>query len=308
MMEHRKLNNKVLPVNKSVGVSTYDCIRKFKRVARIRKVGHSGSLDPIARGLILLLTGEATKLSNYLMDLSKRYVADIIMGEATDTQDTSGRVLKTGPWGHISEDQVREVLPRFVGSRMQTPPMFSALKHHGTPLYTLARRGQEIDRRPRKVETYELELVAFDPPVFRISVFCSRGLYVRMLAEEIGEALHVPTHLYGLVRTNIGHFDLETAVSDDEFGSLLAEEEPGYTLSEAVRHLPEVPLSLDQAKRLETGIAPKLTTYSGVSLPPQGSVVRMVDPGGKLGAIGEVGAAGYIKIRRVFRDIGVSGG
>jgi tRNA pseudouridine55 synthase len=186
--------------------------------------------------------------------------------------------------------------------------MFSALKHRGTPLYTLARRGQEIDRRPRKVETYELELIAFDPPVFRVGVFCSRGLYVRMLAEEIGDALQLPTHLYGLVRTNIGHFDLETAVGEDEFGSLLGEDEPGYTLSEAIRHLPEVSLSLDQARRLGTGIAPKLTPYSGVSLPPQGSLVRMVDPGGKLGAIGEVGGAGYIKIRRVFRDISVSGG
>ena len=137
-----KLNNRVIPVAKSPGNSTYDCVRLFKRAIRLEKVGHAGSLDPQAIGLILILTGEATKLSNYLMDLPKRYIADIKLGATTDTQDESGRILTTGSWANVSRESAIEALARFTGKRFQTPPMYSALKHKGTPLYLLARRGE----------------------------------------------------------------------------------------------------------------------------------------------------------------------
>jgi len=299
-MEER-FNHRVLPVNKTAGVSTYDCIRRFKRVFCIDKVGHAGSLDPPARGLILLLTGEATKLSNYLMDLPKRYIADIGLGEATDTHDASGKVVRTGSWDHLREEDISSVLPMFLGKRLQIPPMYSALKHRGTPLYMLARKGQKVDRSPREIETYEIKLVWCRLPVFRIEVYCSRGLYIRVLAEEIGEALNVPSHLSGLVRTNVGHFDLESAVPDDAFETLLDMDDPGYSLSGALKHLPEIILSGDQARKLHDGIAPRAVPQAEAALPPLGSLVRLVRPDGSLGAIGEVGMAGFLQIKRVFR-------
>ncbi len=291
--------SRVLPVNKSIGVSTYDCIRRFKKVISVDKIGHAGTLDPQAAGLILLLTGEATKLSNYLMDLPKRYVADIKVGEATDTQDASGKVLRTGDWNHVSRRTVESALKKFTGRRMQTPPMFSALKHRGTPLYLLARRGQKIDRKPREVETYEIKLVSLDLPVFRIEVFCSRGLYIRVLAEEIGEALGVPAHLYSLVRTSIGHFSLDSAVPDDDLGSFATMDEPGFTLSEALKHMPTVTITDSQAAGLEHGITPN----PAGPVPPMGSLVRLVRPDGDLGAIGEIGPGNVMRLKRVFRNV-----
>jgi tRNA pseudouridine55 synthase len=297
-----RLSNRVIPVAKSSGNSTYDCVRRFKRIARLDKVGHAGSLDPQAMGLILILTGEATKLSNYLMDLPKRYVADVQLGEATDTQDVSGRVVRTGPWAHVTREAMEEVLARFVGKRLQTPPMYSALKHRGTPLYLLARRGQQIDRNPREIETYEIRLLAFAPPTVRIEVFCSRGLYLRVLAEEVGEALGVPSHLGNLVRTRIGHFTVDGAVPDGEFARLLDMEAPGYSLTEAVGHFPAVVLSVDQSRDLSRGIAPNLSREIRAALLHRGTLVRLERPNGTLGAIAEAGYGGIVQLRRVFRD------
>ena len=299
-----KLANRVIPVMKTPGNSTYDCIRRFRRTVRIEKIGHAGSLDPQAIGLILILTGEATKLSNYLMDLSKRYIADIKLGAATDTQDESGRILRAGSWVHVTHEAVQAALPHFMGKRLQTPPMYSALKHQGTPLYMLARRGEKIDRNPREVETYEIRLLEFKPPIVRIEVFCSRGLYLRVLAEEIGEALGVPSHLGNLVRTRIGHFTLEEAVPDGEFDRLLELDAPGYSLTEAVGHFPAIVLSDDQSRKLARGIIPKLSGSMQATLPRQGCFVRLERPDGTLGAIAETGPGGHVQLRRVFRETG----
>jgi tRNA pseudouridine55 synthase len=297
-----KLVDRVIPVRKSAGNSTYDCVRSFKRLVHIDKIGHAGSLDPEAQGLILILTGEATKLSNYLMDLPKRYVADVKLGEATDSQDASGSVTRTGSWEHVTEGMVREVTERFLGKRLQIPPMYSALKHKGRPLYLLARRGERVERTAREVETYEISLVAFEPPLLRLEVFCSRGLYLRVLAEEIGDALGVPAHLGNLVRLRIGHFTLDDAVPDDAFERLLELESPGSSLSDALRHFPAITLSAQQARGIERGMAPRILPTRTGGLPPSGSFLRLERPDGKLGAIAEVGPAGLIHLRRVFRE------
>ena len=295
-----KLNDRVLPVNKSAGSSTYDCIRKLKGLVRLKRVGHAGTLDPLATGLILILTGEGTKLSNYLMDLPKRYVGDIEIGESTDTQDASGKVVKKGSWEHVTEEAIAHALPEFLGKRKQVPPMFSALKHKGTPLYMLARKGQKIERTPREVETYEIKLLECNLPVFRIEVFCSRGLYIRALAEEIGEALGVPAHLASLKRTNIGHFDIEGAIDETDFEALSGIGEPGYSLSDALQHIPSMTITENQVHGLRNGVAPR---QEG-DLPAQGSLLRLLLPDGRLGAITEVGVAGTLSIRRVFNFSG----
>ena len=302
-----KLIDKVFPVDKSAGVSTYDTIRSFKKLFKVKKIGHAGTLDPPAMGLVLLLTGEATKLSNYLMDLPKTYVADIKLGEKTDTQDATGKITETAEWGHVTTENIERIIPTLIGKREQVPPMYSALKHKGTPLYVLARQGQQVEREPREVEMYKVDLIDVDLPYFRIEVDCSRGLYLRVLAEEIGAELGVPSHLGSLVRTRIGHFGLESATPDNELGSLIDQENPGYSLSGALEHIPEIYLTPSQEAGLSNGIAPKIPPTTITSLPPVGSLVRLVHDGGRLGAIGEVAPAGFVQIRRVFKDQGAAG-
>lgn len=291
-----RLDNLVIPVNKSAGPTTYDLIRSFKKIARLGKIGHSGTLDPPARGLVLLLTGQATKLSGYLMDLPKTYVAEIKLGESTDTHDAAGALVESGDWRGVTQERLREVVAGFVGRRTQVPPMYSALKHRGTPLYTLARRGQRIERKPREVEIHSIEVGPFAPPLFTIEVVCSRGMYVRVLAEELGQALGVPAHLHGLVRTRIGHFDVADAVADAEIERLETLEHPGFTPLEALRHMPVVELTLVQARGVRNGLAPRA---ADPGLRP-GTLLRLVGPEGGLEAIAEAGQAGMLELRRVF--------
>ncbi|MBN2070659.1 MAG: tRNA pseudouridine(55) synthase TruB [Candidatus Krumholzibacteriota bacterium] len=297
-----KMENLVIPVNKSAGLSTYDVIRRFKKTIKPTRVGHSGTLDPAATGLVLLLTGAATKLSGYLMDLPKSYVADIMLGISTDTQDGEGKVVRSADVGHITPDHIEDVLKQFIGRRMQTPPMYSALKHEGLPLYVYARRGQDVERLPREVDTYDISLVKCSLPEFTIEIHCSRGMYVRTLAEEIGDALSVPAYLSGLVRTGIGHFNLESSIADSDFENLEGMENPGYSLSDALSHLQSVTLSRKQARELEDGIAPSVTG----TLPATGTCVRLIRDEGSLGAIAEVGPAGIIILRKVFPSGAIS--
>jgi tRNA pseudouridine55 synthase len=291
-----RLNNLVIPVNKSLGLSTYDVIRRFRKAVKVRKIGHSGTLDPLATGLVLLLTGDATKLSSYLMELPKTYSADIELGASTDTNDAEGKVIETGDWTGITEDAIRSVLPSFLGRREQVPPMFSALKHKGVPLYTMARRGEHVDRQPRQVDTFALTLTGSDLPVFRVEVVCSRGMYVRVLAEEIGARLGVPAHLKSLVRTKIGNFEIGSAVRDDEFDDLAGMERPGFGLADALGHLKPIVLNGEQMALVGNGAAPRMEEQ----VARVGEVIRLLDGDGRLCAIAEAGPAGIMKLKRVF--------
>jgi tRNA pseudouridine55 synthase len=298
-----RFNNIVIPVNKSAGISTFDVIRRFRKIIKIKKIGHSGTLDPLATGLVLLLTGSATKLSEYLIELPKKYIADIKLGEATDTQDAEGAVIRTGEWMNTGEEDISAALAGLTGLRKQTPPMYSALKHKGIPLYSLARKGKEVPREPREVNTYSIRLLECDLPVFRIEVHCSRGMYVRVLAEEIGDALGIPAHLHSLVRTEIGHFHLDGAVDDGTFEKLLEMEKPGMDLSGALQHFPMVEIDNVQKKGLLNGIAPRIQS----GLPEAGSLVRLILPDGRLGAVAEAELAGMVQLKKVFAAAGPNG-
>jgi tRNA pseudouridine55 synthase len=291
-----RLDNLVIPINKSLGLSTYDVIRLFRKVVRVKKVGHSGTLDPMATGLVLLLTGDATKLSSYLMELPKTYIAEVELGSSTDTSDTEGKVVETGDWSGVTEDAIRAVLPSFLGRREQVPPMYSALKHNGVPLYTMARRGEFVEREPREVETYVLTLLSCELPVFRIEIVCSKGMYVRVLAEEIGASLGVPAHLKSLVRTKIGHFNVESAVRDDAFDGIAGRESPGAGLAEALGHIRPVVLDEQQLAGLRNGAAPRMESTVG----RVGEILRLIDSEGNLCALAEAGPVGMMKLKRVF--------
>ena len=293
----KKFNHRVIPVNKEKGITTFDSIRKFKKIVGLNKVGHAGSLDPIATGLVLILTGVATKLSGYLMDLPKVYVADVRLGEATDTQDASGEVIRKGDWEGITEEDISAILPEFTGTRMQMPPMYSALKHGGKPLYKLARRGKEVEREPREVNTESIELISAELPMFRLRVKCSRGLYLRTLSEEIGERLGVPSHMTGLTRVSIGHFNIEQAISSGSFSELREGADPGMEPAEALSHLRAVRMTPSQSSALLDGKAPTVPADSEFS---RGELIRFLRPDGALGGIGEIGPGRIATIRRVL--------
>ena len=201
----------VLLVDKPPGVTSHDVVARARRIFKMKKIGHAGTLDPMATGLLILLIGRATRLSQYLMSLDKVYEGAITLGVTTDSHDADGEVLTTRPVPELGEDEVREQLKSFVGDQYQTPPMFSAIKKDGVPLYKLARKGRTIDREPRFVRVSSFELLGFEPPVLKVRVRCSKGTYVRTLAHDLGEKIGCGAHLSSLRRTASDRFQVEQA-------------------------------------------------------------------------------------------------
>lgn len=203
----------ILNVCKPPHWSSFDVVSLVRRQSGVKRVGHAGTLDPAAEGVLLICLGRATRVVEYLMDAPKRYRARIRMGVATDTQDGEGTVIRRGDPSAVTREMVEEALASFSGEISQVPPMFSALKRDGVPLYRHARAGRTVERAPRRVRVYRLELVEFEPPSFTITVECGRGFYVRTLADDLGERLGCGAHLDELVRLGVGPFRLEASIS-----------------------------------------------------------------------------------------------
>jgi tRNA pseudouridine55 synthase len=203
----------VLPIDKGAGLTSFQVVAHLRRVLRAHKIGHGGTLDPAATGLLPILVGEATKLTPYLVDLDKEYLATVRLGITTDTQDLSGAVLETRPVPALGAVDIERALRAFVGHICQVPPMYSALHHEGRRLYELAREGVEVERRPREVTVHSIALESLAPPDFTIRVRCGKGFYVRTLAADLGAALGPGGSLATLVRTRVGPYHLEDAVT-----------------------------------------------------------------------------------------------
>ncbi len=216
----------VLLLDKAIGISSNHALQAARRLFRAEKAGHTGTLDPLATGLLPLCFGEATKFSGELLDADKQYLATVQLGATTDTADAEGRVLERRPVACVS-GQLPDVLAKFRGEIEQVPPMYSALKRDGKPLYEYARAGVEVERKARRVHIHELELVGQDLPTvddrFSFAVRCSKGTYVRTLAADIGERLGCGAHLAALRRTAIGAITLDRAHTLDELEKLDAE-------------------------------------------------------------------------------------
>lgn len=207
--------NGLLLVDKPAGITSHDVVARIRRALGEKRVGHAGTLDPPATGLLVVGVGRATRLLRFLEVHDKTYECEIVFGATTTTQDATGEVLVEADASALTEQDVRAVLPRFTGAIEQVPPMVSALKVGGVRLHTLARRGQEVERAPRPVTIHTFELLGFDggvQPVARARVRCSKGTYIRTLAADVGEALVVGAHLRWLRRTAIGPFDVTDAV------------------------------------------------------------------------------------------------
>ena len=202
----------ILNVNKPPGWTSFDVVAFVRRHSGVKRVGHAGTLDPAAEGVLLVCLGGATRIVEYLLATRKSYRARIRLGIVTDTYDADGEVVRSSDASSITREAVEQGLDSFRGTISQTPPMFSALKREGTPLYRHARAGREMEREAREVEVYRLELVEFDPPALTLDVDCGRGFYVRSVAHDLGERLGCGGHLEGLVRTGVGPFRVESAV------------------------------------------------------------------------------------------------
>jgi tRNA pseudouridine55 synthase len=202
----------VLVIDKPVGLTSHDVVQIVRRGTGIRRAGHTGTLDPRASGVLVILIGPAVRLSEFVSASDKRYQATINMGSKTDTYDSEGEVSETVPIGDITEDKFNDILSQFVGEIEQVPPPYSAVKVQGRKAYDMARKGEKVDLEPRMINVYNLDVLEWAPPEVVVDVYCSSGTYVRSLANDLGEALGVGAHLIGLRRTKSGRFTLRDAV------------------------------------------------------------------------------------------------
>ena len=203
----------VLLVDKAEGMTSHDVVALVRRKLQVRKVGHCGTLDPIATGLLLITVGRGTKVQDLLMSEDKEYVGTFVLGVTTDTQDRQGEVIQQRPVPALDENQIRTVFEKFRGDFYQMPPMVSAKRHGGVPLYKLARQGKVVEREPRLVHVYRYTIDRIALPEIDFSVLCSKGFYVRTYAHDIGEILGCGAHLKSLRRTKSGRFNVANAVS-----------------------------------------------------------------------------------------------
>lgn len=261
----------VLLLDKPIGLSSNDALQKARRLFSAAKGGHTGTLDPLATGLLPLCFGEATKFSADLLDADKTYEAEIRLGVTTDSGDAEGRVVATAAV-NVSESDISRVLPLFIGAIQQVPPMHSALKLNGRPLYELARKGIEVERQPRAVTIYAIDTLGFSGECLTLRVACSKGTYIRVLAADIGQALGCGAHLTALRRTVVGDLDLANAVTLAQL-EVLAESERAACLQSVdalLSSLPVVTIEGEAAERfrhgnpvvLPEGFAGKIRVYA----------------------------------------------
>jgi tRNA pseudouridine55 synthase len=202
----------VLVIDKPIGLTSHDVVQIIRRGTGIRRAGHTGTLDPRASGVLVVLIGPAVRLSEYVSASDKRYQATIRLGNTTDTYDAEGIITSETPANHITEEKFDEILQTFVGEIEQVPPPYSAVKVKGKKAYEMARKGEQVDLEPRKIQVYSLDVLEWDPPEVVIDAYCSSGTYVRSLANDLGETLGTGAYLIGLRRTKSGRFTLREAV------------------------------------------------------------------------------------------------
>ncbi|MCG6886902.1 MAG: tRNA pseudouridine(55) synthase TruB [Proteobacteria bacterium] len=292
--------NGILLLDKPLGMTSNAALQVVKRLFQAGKAGHTGNLDPLATGLLPLCLGEATKISGFLLDSDKRYIGTVKLGVTTRTADAEGDVLETRPVPELDESQVKAVLDRFLGTIQQVPPMHSAVKVNGTPLYKLARQGLEIERKARTVKIYSLTLLRLEGDELDIELRCSKGTYVRTLAEEIGEALGCGAHLSALRRTGSGPFDLSQAISLDELEQTAKQ---GYEaldsrllpIEQALTDWPVISLTKNTAYYVQQG--------QPVQVPraPTSGLVRLQHEDGHFLGVGHILDDGRVAPKRLIR-------
>ncbi|MEQ4488627.1 MAG: tRNA pseudouridine(55) synthase TruB [Dehalococcoides mccartyi] len=253
--------NGILNINKPSGLTSFGVVSKVRHIYSQKRVGHGGTLDPSATGVIPVFLGSATRLIEYLSSVRKTYLAEIELGTETDSYDSEGEITSRKSCEHITADMVRNALPDFLGEITQIPPMYSAVKHRGVRLYNLARQGIEVERNPRKAVIYGIEFLGFASPVLRLRIECGHGTYIRSIAFDLGRKLGCGAYLKTLVRESYGPFhlatsldlaDLEAAENEGRLADILLPPEA------AVGHLPRITLDDESIIRLVNGLEIRL--------------------------------------------------
>jgi tRNA pseudouridine55 synthase len=248
-----------LIIDKPAGCSSHDVVNRVRRILATKKVGHTGTLDPFATGVLPIAVGEGTKAIPFLDEGEKRYLASLRLGLATDTLDCTGTVLRETDSSSVCEAALRQVMAGLTGEIEQVPPMFSAIKQGGQPLYKLARKGIEVERAARRVTIRRFELLAFEPPLAQVEVHCSRGTYVRTLADDLGRRLGCGACLTELRRTMSGPFHLEQALTLEQLEAVVAANAIGQHLLQPLAmlgHLPRIELEIDEVRLVRNGQVP----------------------------------------------------
>ena len=302
-MRRLKLDG-VLLLDKPVGPSSSAVLQAVKRLLQAEKAGHAGTLDPLASGLLPLLFGEATKFARFGLDSVKEYVAGIRLGTSTDTGDAEGAVLERHAVD-VDDARLAHALERFRGEIGQVPPMYSALKRGGQPLYTLARAGQTVERGSRRITVHELELIERAQDLVRVRVRCSKGTYIRQLAADLGSELGTGAHLEALRRTAVGAYRLDRAVALDDLQALGEEARRAWLLppDSLLEALPRIDLDAAQTERFLHGQAVAREAPGGACLAleaPSGTC-RVYREGGPLLGVGEAGPGNELRPVRLIR-------
>jgi tRNA pseudouridine55 synthase len=295
--------NRLFVIDKPSGLTSHDVVDRVRHVLRMRRVGHAGTLDPSATGVLLIMTGYATRLAQFLVETEKEYAGQMVLGVATDTQDADGKVIATGDIAGIDRTQVESACAAFRGDIEQIPPMMSAVKRNGERLYVLARKGIAVEREPRPVRVERFEIMSFAPPLVGFEVVCSKGTYVRTLVADVGERLGSGAHVSELRRTRVGRFHSGTAIPLAEFERATGNVETlGYSLFEAVQHFTSLHLNGSEADRISEGGGIEVES---ARLESPSEYLRLTPDGQRLLAIaamerGEDGAAVTVRPIRVF--------
>jgi tRNA pseudouridine55 synthase len=299
--------NIVINLDKPENISPQQAVTRVKRLFSAKKAGHAGTLDPLATGVLIVCLDEATKITRFLSDLNKEYIVRLKLGERTDTYDSTGRVIDRTDFHFIKESDIHKVLSNFIGHIKQTPPMYSAIKIGGQPLYKLARKGISVERPERDITVHAMDLLSFDPPYLDLKISCSKGTYIRTICDDIGNALGAGAHMVSLTRTRIGAFRIEDSVSIE---GLSNNKNPGCSIDDAVLHLKEIILDEESYAKAKNGVSiicpsiclsqPLLTDDE--KIPENSSInqyIRLKSPQNVLFGIGKI-ENNRIKIERLL--------
>ena len=286
----------VFVLDKSSGTSSNSALQQVKRLFGANKAGHTGSLDPLASGLLPICLGQSTKVAQFLLDDDKRYFVRGKLGEVSDTGDSDGKISQYGSTSGIDETTIKDSLKKFVGVISQVPPMFSALKKNGTPLYKLARKGIEVERNPREVKIYEIQFISLEANILTLEVSCSKGTYIRTLIEDIGKDLNCGAHVIELRRIGFAHLNIDQSKSFDEINKMSSAELEKLLIGpdEMLPNLKSVYLDYDQSVDVKFGRKIKCDEFNT----PQ--KVKLYDSNRKFIGIGECNHLSEVLPKRLF--------
>ena len=306
----------VLNIKKPAEWTSHDVVAKLRNLLKVGRIGHGGTLDPAATGVLPILIGRATRIAEYLLDWDKEYLAVMRLGETTDTQDATGAVLTRSQAGQVTRADLEGTIARFRGRIRQLPPMYSAVKVGGAPLYRAARAGKTVARELRDVMVHELEILGLDGRDVSMRVRCSKGTYIRTLCADIGSVLGVGAHLLALERTRVGPLKLTEASTLEEARDLQGLAGRLISMDQALTHLPALVVEQDAADRATRGVPVPFHSIRWPHSPeaqaePERSLVRLKDPAGRLLGVGRIQpeemAGRWIAIEKILIDVNDEG-